>query len=247
MQLSGRGACRDGKVEARNHACREKLRETPQGSLGLARSGLGFKNHEPGIRVDAAYRRLCRIRLGKVGQLPEARGRRGGERAGVEADRGQRPRRSVVRPGVVVRRERRFELEELTVRPDPVRQSSQPRNLMAETRCVRYMLTPGFECFREPVQQGIAHTARFSPPVVMRQRGPFPKRRRRRWLDRASVVGKHRSHERRDRFAPVQHPPHRRVERVLRPPRGQHQERPAFLQMPGGRTSPDPASAQPFA
>ena len=74
----------------------------------------------------------------------------------------------------------------------------------------------------------------------LHQRGPFQKCRRRRWLDRASVVGKHRPHERRDCPTPVQNPPHRRVERVFRPPRGQHEERPAFLQMPGGRTLPVP-------
>ena len=240
MQLSGRGARRDREVQARNHACRQKLRETPQGGLGLARSGFGFKNHEPGIRVDTAYRRLCRIRIGIVGQLEKARGRRGGERAGIETDLGHRPRRSGVRPSVVVGRETRFELKEQPVRTDPVRQSSQSRNLMAETRCAGYVLTPGFECSREPAQQGIAHAVRCSPPVIVRQRGPFPKSRSRRWLDRASVVGKHRSHERRDRLAPVQHPPNRPVERVLRPPRSQHQERTAFLQVPSGRTLPVP-------
>ena len=239
MQLSGCGARRDREVEARNHTCREKLRETPERCLGLARSGLGFKNHESGIRVDAAYRRLCRIRFGKVGQLQEARGRRGGESAGVETDRGQRPCRSGVCPSVVVGRERCLELEEPRVRTDPVRQSGQSRDLMAETRRTGQVLTPGFESCGEPSLQGIVHPACFGPPVVLRQRWPFPKSRRRWWLDRASVVGKHRSHEQGHGLAPVPNPPDRLVERVLGPLHGQHQERPAFLEMPGGRMWPE--------
>ena len=170
----------------------------------------------------------------------KARGRRSGEHAGVETDRGQRPRCSVVRPSVVVGRERCFELEELRVRANPVRQSGQSRDFMAEARCAGRVFAPGFECFREPALQRIAHPARFCTPFVMCQRGPLPKGRSRRWLDRASMVGEHRSHERTNRLAPVQNPPNRAVERMLRPLHSQYQERPAFLRMPGGRTFPTP-------
>ena len=53
-------------------------------------------------------------------------------------------------------------------------------------------------------------------------------------------MGEHRSQKWRDRLAPVQHLPDRRVERVLGPPNGQYQERPAFLGMPAGRVWPEP-------
>ena len=238
VQLSGRGSGRHREVEAGNHSRREQPCESPQGRLGLARAGLGFENHEPSVWIDATHRCLCRIRFGKVGQLREARSGSGGECTGVETNRRQCLRRDIVRQRIVVRGERGLEYEELSVRSDPVRQSGQPRDLVAETWGVGKVSNPGLKSSGEPALQGIAHPPCFHPPVVVRQRRPFPKGRSCRRLHRASVVGEHRPHERGHRLAPVENPPNRRVERVFGPLHGQRQERPAFLQMPGGRTFP---------
>ena len=236
VELSRCGSRRHGEIQSFDATSREKLSETPQGRLGLPRSGFRFEDGKPFIGLELPHNVLGGIRSGEVGQFGKGQRRSARQMTDVESDLGQDLGRSVAGHAVVLQVEFRDELEKSPVRPDPISECCEPGEKVNEKRLIREIFPVISESVGKPSAQRDDNGLRFRPPIVARKFWPVSVHLP--WIQRPSMVRKAGSEQRGNPFSPLRNDGRQFMKRMLRTRIRASQKGPTFRYMPLNRPIP---------